>query len=206
MPKANPEIQNRQINETVGRQWTVVERVGFFGKNRDKMFAAWDEKYGVGNWKIGWQLSSGELLSFRQVFQLYIEGYIVYMSQHPDEAKSIADNYAYCYDKTPITREQAFQPEALVEKPNLPNQFHHVALNLALLHLGYEFKGDEPLQVRDGKADQPKEEWPAGWQWGPGYIPAADSTMIPDADLSGWWDSGTIEDLYQKSKVLLVAS
>ncbi|MEX0896344.1 MAG: hypothetical protein WDZ94_05450 [Patescibacteria group bacterium] len=60
----NPEISARAEKEVTDEQWIVVEQVGFFGKNRDSLYAAWDEKYGPGNWKIGWQLSSGEQLNF----------------------------------------------------------------------------------------------------------------------------------------------
>ncbi|NMB56876.1 hypothetical protein GYA19_02985 [Candidatus Beckwithbacteria bacterium] len=179
--------------------------IGFFGKNRDKQYRNWDQEYGEGKWRIVWLLADGRILNFDDIFELYVESYEKYFKEHSDEALKIVQGYSYTYDKTPISFEEAFNPYALLDKPDIPNQFHHVAINIALAQrLGLKFKGLEPLQVRDGKADQSKENWPEGWQWGPGHIPVCDQSLIPMVELEGWWNEGSIEDLYQKAKTLQV--
>lgn len=179
--------------------------VGFFGGGREQQFASWNNEFGDGKWRVSWVLADGTALNFDQMFQLYVEGYAEYFRKHPEEAVEITQNYSYAYDKTPISADSAFDPHALLNKPDLPNQFHHVALNLALTeNLGLKFQGDVPLQVRDGKPDQPVESWPKGWKWGPGHIPFHDPSLIPKVELQGWWDQGSIEDLYQKAKTLQV--
>lgn len=187
-------------------QWINKQQpVGFFGKNREQQKTDWDKKFGEGNWRISWVIAHGSILNFDQMFQLYVESYTKYFREHPDEAKKITQNYSYTYDKTPIAADLAFNPHALLNKPDLPNQFHHVALNLALTeNLGLKFQGDVPLQVRDGKPGTPVEEWPKGWKWGPGHIPLHDPTLMPNVKLQGWWDEGSIEALYQKSKTLQI--
>ncbi len=185
-------------------QWVNKQQpIGFFGKSREQQFANWNNEFGVDNWRISWVLADGTVLNFDQMFQLYVESYTKYFRKHPNEAIEITQNYSFAYDKTPITADLAFDPHALLNKPDLPNQFHHVALNLALTeNLGLKFQGNTPLQVRDGKPGQPVEEWPKGWKWGPGHIPLPDPSLIPDVELQGWWDQESIEDLYQKAKTL----
>lgn len=184
---------------------TKQQPIGFFGGGREDKFANWNKEFGERNWRVAWVLANGTVLDFDRIFQLYVEGYAEYFREHPEEAVEISQNYSYSYDKTLISADSAFDPKALLDKPGIPNQFHHVALNLALTkNLGLEFQGDTPLQVRDGKPDQPKESWPKGWKWGPGHIPLHDPSLIPEVDLEGWWDPGSIEDLYQKAKTLQV--
>lgn len=184
----------------------ILHVLGQFGKKRDEMFKSWDAQYGEDNWKIGWQLANGTLLDFNHMFCLFIASYIQYFREHPEEARVITTNYAYAYDDDPITYEEAFDVTHLLDKPGIKNQFHHVAMNRALVNfLGLTFIGSEPLQVRMGKSGTLRATWPKGYRWSPGRIPAVvPQKLFPDEELTGWWDNSSIEDLYQKSKVLVI--
>mgnify|MGYP001571612736 CR=1 len=185
--------------------WVTVGHPGYLGKNKDERFATWDKEYGVDKWQIAWQLANGEVLNFDQIFQHYVGGYTLYFENHLDEALFLTDNFSYGYDKDPITKEEAFNPRALVNVPGRPNQFHHVALNFALeFYLGLEFKGKEPIQIREGKSNTDPATWPAGWAWGPGRIPATHPELIPAIGQPLWWQPGSIEDLYQSAKILQI--
>jgi len=191
----------------VPARWRTLGHPGFFGKDRDEQFRQWDNEPGVGKWRIAWKFA-GRDHSFDDVFWgVFVAGYTQYFLRNPAEAGHIVNNFAYTYDKTPIDRPTAFDPNALRNKAGIENQFHHVALNIALSDfLGLEFRGPSPLQVRDGKQNVPKDQWPAGWRWGPGHIRAPHPELIPEVTLSNrWWTQGTIEDLYQSAKVLQVA-
>ena len=189
-----------------GPSWVTVERPGYFGKRKEELEAKWNNEYGEGNWRLVWETPQGQILTFDEVFTMYIAGYTEYFRLHPDEALYLTDNYSYAYDKDPITEEEAFDPRALFEKLGRPNQFHHVALNTALKELGLTFKGKEPIQVRAGKLGTDSDNWPAGWQWQPGLIPAINPEMIRDDVVfeARWWNDGSIEDLYQSCKALQV--
>lgn len=185
--------------------WVTIARPGYLGSRRDEMYAQWNEEYGESNWRITWVDATGREHDFDSIFQVYVHGYINYFIDHPDEAEFIARNFSYAYDETPITREQAFDPYALVGKPGVSNQFHHAALNVAMQTLDYRFSGSEPLQVRIGKPGTPPETWPSGWRWNPGDIPCAMPEWIPNVkNEKKWWSGGSVEDFYQSSKVLQV--
>lgn len=192
-------------HEQLQSQWINKGQPGFLGKTKEQQYAHWDKEFGKNNWRICWVLPNGEILGFDQMFQLYVESYTKYFREHWNEAIELTKNHSFTYDKTLITPDLAFNPYALVNKPGIPNQFHHVALNLALIqNLGLKFQGENPLQVRDGKPNQPKEEWPLGWKWGPGRIPLHDLSLMPNTQLKGWWDKNSIESLYQTTKILQV--
>ena len=187
-------------------QWVTIEHPGYLGKQRDQKYEEWNERFGLLNWRIAWSLRDNSVLNYPDLFyKVYMAGYSDYLQKHPKEAEWLAKNASYTYDKDLITKEGAFDPYALYEVPGKDNQFHNVALNIALEHsLGIPFQGENPLQVREGKPGTPIDTWPAGWRWSPGRIPARNPLLIPENDLTGWWQPGSIEDLYQKTKVLQI--
>lgn len=113
-------------------------------------------------------------------------GYVAYFSGNLSEATLVTDNYSYAYDKDLISKSDAFDIYALYNKPRKPDQFHHVAFNLALERvLRIPFTGARPLQVREGKPGTPESDWPAGWRWSPGRIPCIIPNLIPYPHLDG---------------------
>jgi hypothetical protein len=185
--------------------WTTVGRPGYQGKNKDEQLAAWDKEYGKDRWRLAWQLTTREVLSFDEIFQQYVDSYTAHFMKHSDEAQYLTANYSYAYDKDQITKPQAFDPYFLYNKPGRPNQFHNVSLNIALEYkLGKIFCGLQPIQVREGKPGTDPSTWPAGWRWSPGRIPATHPELIPDVVQSAWWQTGSIEHLYQAAKVLQI--
>lgn len=189
-------------------QWVTVGRPGFAGRDRDLLIEDMNFRYGEDQWRLVHELGYGRILAdIDQIIRtIFIPGYVAHFIAHPAEAEFLTQNYSYAYDKDLITRAQAFNPGALYRVPEVPNQVHHVALVLALEDfLGLPFRGSEPIKVREGKAGTPKEQWPAGWQWSPGRIAAVRQDLIPqNTGIQGWWAPGTIEDFYQKTKVLQV--
>jgi hypothetical protein len=186
--------------------WKSVERPGYFGKRRGELEEKWNSEYGEDNWRLVWETADGRILGYEDIIAAYTQGYIKYFRSHPDEADFVTENFAYAYDKDMQSKREAFDIYALYNKPGKANQFHHVAMNIALeTDLGKPFKGEKPLQVRSGKPGTPESEWPEGWRWSPGRIPAAFPEQIPDVEHQGqWWDDGTIEDFYQSTKTLQV--
>lgn len=187
-------------------RWQTIARPGYQGKKKDEQIVSWNQKYGVENWRMVWETKEGEVMFFEDIFwRVYVPGYVKHFLAQPEEARWITDNYSFAFDKDEIRREQAFDLYALYNKPSVANQFHHVALNIALeWYLGLPFKGSRPVRVREGKPGTVEEEWPEGWRWSPGRIPTVRADLIPDLELAGWWEPGTIEDFYQKAKVVQV--
>ncbi len=188
------------------QEWVTIEFPGYLGSSKDVYSGCWDRDYGRSNWRIVWELSNREILNFEQIFQHYVESYSKFFENNPVDALFLTNNFAYAYDKDKITKKEAFNQFALYNQPGRANQFHHVALNFALeLYLGLEFKGLEPIQVREGKPGTDSNTWPAGWHWSPGRIPSAHPELIPlRVGGAKWWQAGSIEDLYQSAKILQI--
>lgn len=192
-------------SENQPQVWVTVGHPGYLGKNKDQQIAAWNQEYGDGSWRLVWQMENGEVQDFAEVFTQYVESYAEYFRQHPEEAQYLTQNFAYTYDKELISKEEAFDPFFLFEKPGHPNQFHNVALNIALENiLELPFQGENPLQVREGNPGTDPTSWPAGWRYSPGRISTSRPENIPQTELSGWWQPGSIEHLYQSTKVLQI--
>lgn len=189
-------------------KWQTIELISYLGKERDSKAAEWDQKYGTENWRLIHQASNGETLTYADIFwKVYVAGYSNFFLHNLNEAQWISSNFSYTYDKDLISFKSAFDPYALYQVPNTPNQFHHTALNIALVYFtGFPFKGENPLQVREGKPGTPISTWPAGWRFSPGKIKAVRADLIPQTDNLGWWQKGSIEDFYQSSKILQVRS
>jgi len=198
-------------------EWKTVESPGYFGSSRDSSIAWWNEKYGEENWRIAWETKDQIIMNFDDVFwNIYVPGYAEYFRIHSDEARLITSAHSFTYDKEIITREEAFAPRALYEIPGKANQFHHVALNIALeWHLGFPFRGKRPLQVREPKYSavvsenatvallQAAHPVALAWKWSPGRIPTIRMDLV-EKSIAGWWQPGSIEDFYQSTKVLQV--
>ncbi len=187
------------------KEWITVEHPGYLGRKKELMYRTWNSEYGC-YWRLVWELADKTVLDYEEIFsRIYVPGYAGYLLNNPKETLWLAATASYTYDKDLITREQAFDPNALYEKPNTPNQFHNVALNIALeYNLGVRFAGENPLQVREGKPGTNPDDWPIGWRFSPGRIPTIRPDLIPNINLDGWWKKGSIEDLYQKAKVLQI--
>ncbi len=199
--------KRKEFEPTSQPQWLTLEHPGYLGKLKEEKYALWNEQFGDGNWRLAWELANGEVLDFERVFwMVYVAGYTHHFRMNLDQANFLTQNYAFAYDKDKLSRPEAFNPYALYEKPNVSNQFHHVALNLALeWFLAMPFQGRRPIQVREGKPGTALEKQPEGYQWSPGRIATTRPELIPAINLEGiWWQKGTIEDLYQTAKVLQI--
>jgi hypothetical protein len=184
-------------------EWKTEGHPGYLGKKKDEMYVKWNEKYGEGNWRLTNEAANGEIFSYEDIiWKIYVPGYVNHFLRKPADAVHITDNFSYAYDKDLCSREEAFDIYALYNKEGHANQFHHVALNIALeYYLDFPFKGDRPLQVREGKPGTPDSEQPEGFCWSPGRILCVKYDLIPVSP-QGWWMKGSIEDFYQSSKVL----
>lgn len=195
-------------------EWITVERPGYLGKRKDAEVARWDNQYGADNWRLVWELANGDILGYPEIFwKIYVPGYAKYFVSSTlwingySEARYLQRGFSYTYDKDLVTKEQAFDPLYLYNRPGFPNQFHHVALNIAIEYfMGMPFRGNTPLQVREGKPGTPIDTWPKGWKYSPGKIMTTRPDLTPETNIRGWWERGSIEEVYQTAKILQVKS
>ena len=181
------------------QEWeTLAERPGYLGDNRDKYIENLNHMYGKDGWRFAWKLNDGRTLDYMGMFALFIRSYVLYFQSNSDIASGVTKNFEYICDKDFILKEEAFNPYHLYLKPGYCNQFHHVAINLSLVLLDYDFNGRKAGQAREGKELD---------FLSPGRIECCCPELIPDIDVNNYSnnvDKSSIENLYQSAKVIQI--
>ena len=178
--------------------WETVERPGYLGKQRDAVEASWNERFGQGNWKIVYQW--GRIVVPRMVgIQLYEDGYYEFFRDERGTLDWLLSKASDVYDTAPTNVEAGLDYE---RQETQNNHIHDVAIRRAVLRLGREFRGDHLVHVRWVGSE--------GYRVNPGVVPFHLPEMIVPGEIKDhggkgiWWYANTIEDFYQRNKVLQV--
>jgi hypothetical protein len=179
--------------------WITIERPGYFGKKRDEVYAGWDEKYGKGNWQLMWAWGKF-ILPKLEAYQIYEDSYYEFFKREPGKLEWLINTASDIYDTAPSNVEAPFNYEHQ-ETPS--THLHDVSIRRSLRRLGVWFKGDHLMQVRWIGSE--------GFDINPGVIPFHRPEKIYRGEIkdytggkSFWWKEGSLEDWYQKAKVLQV--
>ena len=179
-------------------EWKTVERPGYFGKKRNELEKKWDEEFGNGNWRLAYQW--GDIILPRDMgLQVYEDGYYEHFRRNPAELEWLVRIASNVYD-TAETNIQAGFSYFQQETPN--NHIHDVAIRRAVARHGQWFRGDNLVHVRWTGSE--------GYRVNPGVVPFHKPEMIIPGEINDyggkglWWSPGTIEDFYQRNKVLQI--
>jgi hypothetical protein len=158
-------------------------------------------KVGIGstaNWRIAYQW--GNLVVPRKMgLQLYEDGYYEFLKDRPSMLEWLIGTACDIYDTAP-TNVQAGLDYYIQETPD--NHIHDVAIRRAVLRLGEWFHGGHLVNIISTDSE--------GAVLSPGIVPFHLPKMIVSGEIkdygriSIWWDPRTIEDFYQRNKVLQV--
>ena len=180
--------------------WITVERPGYFGKKRDELCVSWKQKFGEGNWRISHQW--GDLIIPREIgIQIYEDGYYEHFNSNPENLEWLISTASDVYDTAP-TNVQAGFDYANQETPN--NHIHDVAIRRSVLRNGAWFRGDHLMHVRWKDSE--------GFRLNPGVVSFHLPEMIVQGEINDyggkgiWWRPNTIEDFYQRNKILQIKS
>lgn len=178
--------------------WKTIERPGYFGKKRDELYKLWNKQYGESKWRIAYQF--GDLIVPREIgIQIYEDGYYEFFKENPDTLEWLISNASDVYDTAP-TNVQARFNYTEQETPN--NHIHDVSIRKAVLRSGKWFKGDHLMHVRWTESE--------GFRINPGVVPFHHPELIVPGEIKDyggkgiWWYKDTIEDFYQRNKVLQI--
>jgi hypothetical protein len=178
-------------------EWIIIERPGYLGKKRDELHALWSSLYGKDNWKIAWQWGH-EIIQKDMAIQIYEDAYYEFFKRDGETLDWLVNTASDVYD-TALSNVQAGLSYSIQETPN--THIHDVSIRRAVLRLGEQFKGNHLMHVRWKESE--------GYKINPGVVPFHMKDMINTEDIKDytgqgmWWLSGTVEDFYQKNKLLL---
>ena len=108
--------------------WKLEEYPGYFGKKRDEIQAAWDQKYGPGNWQLGY-LWGNVYIPRDMAIQLYEDGYYEYLKLRADILEWLVTTASDVYDTAPTNVEAGFS-YTMQETPNNQLSPHLVPFHL----------------------------------------------------------------------------
>lgn len=179
-------------------EWNSVERPGYFGKLRDELAARWDREHGAGNWRIAYEWG-GRVVDRAFGIQIYEDAYAAFLDTNPDSAERLVSSASDVYDTAPSNVEAGLSYD---HQETPASHIHDVAIRRALLRTGRWFRGDHLVHVRWVGSE--------GFWLNPGVVPFHRPGLICTEEVrsySGkppWWRPGTIEDFYQRNKLLQI--
>lgn len=176
-------------------EWVTVERPGYFGKRREAKHREFDQRFGVGNWRIAWEWQ-GEYLEFAQAVLVYEEAYFRFMEASPGLVNELVREASDVYDDA--TTNVGSGLDYLAQETSRTH-IQDIAIRRCIRRLGRRFEGSRLLRIRDDRG-----EHPLSLQLSPGRVPFHRPEFIQRPELRGWWQRGSVEAFYQSNKVLQV--
>lgn len=173
--------------------WETVERPGYFGSKREAKHAEYDQRFGVGNWRLAWDVN-GQPFTREQMNMLYEDSYFEFLLAHPEVLDELVSVACDVYDDAPTNVESGLDYTCQeTERTHVQD----IAIRRAVSRLGRVFEGSELLQIRDNLGTHP-----LSMTLSPGRIPFHRKDLLLQPELEGWWEPGSVESFYQSNKVL----
>jgi hypothetical protein len=182
-----------------GMAWTTIEHPGVLGKRRDEIVSKWNAEYGA-SWRLAYTWGS-QVIERQEALQIYEDGYYEFFKSHPGELEWLLEKACDVYDTAPSNVDARFD-YGVQETPS--NHVHDVAIRRSILRLGTWFHGSDLIQIRS-TSELGRHLSPARV---PFHLPQLIATVEPVNYGSSrcWWDRYSIEDFYQRNKVLQINS
>ena len=179
-------------------KWVTVEKPGYLGKKRDEVYSIWDKTFGEWNWRIAYQW--GDLVIPKNIgIQVYEDGYYEFFKKNQEKLDWLISTASDVYDTATTNVQSGFDYE-IQETPN--SHIHDIAIRRAVCRLGKVFRGGHLMHVRWKDSE--------GFRINPGIVQFHLPAMIVQDEIKDyggkgfWWYENTIEDFYQRNKVLQI--
>lgn len=170
----------------------TINRPGYIGFKKKRIFRELNEEYGSDNWRIAWQWNN-QIITQPLAIQLYEDAYYEYFKSNSSDLNWLINTASDVYDISESDIQSGL--DYSIQNSNATH-LQDISIRRVLLRLGKKFEGDHYVQIR-GKDSE-------GAKYNPGFIPFHLSKKIIKPSLEGWWQENSIEDFYQSNKVLQI--
>lgn len=174
--------------------WYPYDRPGYFGAKRDEKQAAFDEKFGPNNWRLGW-LFGGHIISWLGACAIYEDAYYEFLRSNDKVLKKLLKTASDVYDDYPSNVESGLAYD--IQETDRTH-IQDIAIRNCLFRLHLKFGGNKLVQIQGQSTHQ------IGRLLSPGRVPFHLSSLIIQPQLKGWWQNNSVESFYQSNKFLLV--
>ncbi|MBI4919222.1 hypothetical protein HY837_04780 [archaeon] len=187
----------------------ISGELSYVGRNWSGLVKDFNKKF-ENEWSHCW-FFDGELKDWWDVLDLYEEGYYEFLKSNPEVRNWLVNTASEVYDLAPSNVKsgidyavqeceamhyQDISIRRVLTRLNLEELFNEKWTNPGLPEIKV-FNGDHLVQVRGPESE--------GFILNPGKVPFHKPEMIPkNSNGKSWWDENSIEDFYQRTKILLV--
>ncbi len=188
------------LNKTI---WKPINNnsTGYVGRRRNEEWARRDNKYGKGNWQMGWRVRD-KLLDYNEVCRFYEDAYFEYFKKRPELLAHLIDSAKDVYDDSPGNVNSGINYS---KRGKIRTHIQDIAIRRCLKRFGKKFKGKKLIQIRDRAGKHP-----LSLALSPGQVPFHKPQLLSYPDnlkkitKNAWWLPGSVEDFYQRAKRLCI--
>ena len=177
--------------------WKTVSdnkgRPGYLGKHKVKMHEEWNNKFGLGNWRLVWKWGKN-YLDFVEACKVYEEAYFLYLKSNSDVLAELIEVAADVYDDAVSNIQSGFD---YTKQETNRTHIQDISIRNVVHRLGRKFEGDKLIQIRHDRG-----EHKLSMTLSPGIVPFHKPQNIIKPWLTGWWEPGTVECFYQSNRIL----
>ena len=173
----------------------VIRQPGQFGKKKTVHFKNYDQQFGVGNWRVAWDVSQRDCLPFIDMATLfYEEAYMAHLCLHPELWRDLCQEAVDIYDDHPTNVLSGL--DYSIQQTDCTH-VQDISIRRCLTRAGLPFVGNSLVQIRHHLADN---RW--SLPLSPGIVEFHMPNLLPATRKIGWWNRGSVEDFYQSCKVI----
>jgi hypothetical protein len=173
--------------------WKIIDRPGYAGRKKHKLREMYDNTYGPENWRIAWQWRD-DLIDNVLAYQIYEDGYYHDSFVREELWRELISAASEVYD---IEEADVASGLDYLIQDGSATHLQDIAIRRVVFRRGWQFEGDELVQIRSHKDY-------FGKNLSPGKVSFHRLEQIVIPHLKGWWNENSIEDWYQSNKVLQI--
>ncbi|PIN81835.1 hypothetical protein COV11_01080 [Candidatus Woesearchaeota archaeon CG10_big_fil_rev_8_21_14_0_10_30_7] len=199
------------LEESLKKQFIqITAELGYFGFKKKEIHTEYDERFD-GEWSSGWFID-GKIKLLQDVLKLYEDGYYFFLKNNSDVLNWLVTTASDVYDIDPSNVDSGLdyskQEYGSVHYQDISIRRVLTRLKLEKVGVAYSidnlpelkvFNGDHLVQIRGHTSE--------GFVLNPGQIPFHKPNFIInnyEDCKDAWWKENSVEDFYQRNKVLLV--
>jgi len=209
MAKGDRLVRNQAFIDDVKDDWvTIFNFLSYSGNKKNTIYQRFNEKFGEEHW-LPAHFFDEKVVSRYDAYLIYEEGYYQFLKKNPDIRKwivqtasevfdiatsNVASGLDYCVQECDATHLQDITVRRALTRLQLEDEgISYDPENLPVIPI---FEGDHLVQIRGHETE--------GYVLTPGQVPFHRPELGVDEPKRSCWKKDSVEDIYQRNKVLIV--